>query len=74
MEKIYCLIISITYFENRLDFQIKIIFRLKMGLSCFNLIIHPIFDFIETHIRLRLRLSLLIIFNYFNIIIFFFLI
>ena len=40
-----------------------------MWLSCFYLIIHPIFNFIETHIWLGLQLSLWIILNYFNIII-----
>jgi hypothetical protein len=40
-----------------------------MWLSCFYLIIHPIFNFIETHIWLGLQLSLWITLNYFYIII-----
>jgi hypothetical protein len=40
-----------------------------MWLSCFYLIIHPIFNSIETHIWLGLQLSLWITLNYFNIII-----
>ena len=74
VKKINCLFISFVYFKNWLSFQIYICFRLKMRLCIFQLIVHPVFQFIEWHIRLILLLNFLFIFNNFNIIISFFIV